>query len=257
MKCKCEHLVAGNVRIKIGDVINAGDSFGNENSIIYENSQTTSELTRVDCVFAKTELCVLTLDDTDFLEIFHQYETVDVLKRYLQTLVYFKHCNLNALKKSAVKLKYYCENSLICSADDLPRKIYIIRHGAAKVYRKARLSCGKGNRCWYEFITAGTLREGNGFGFDLSKCGKHNLYLVSAGCEAIVIDAAEFDRCRNLKVNANLTLLLGLYYAQFSKLTLVEQSLIVSENDVCDQRKSHQKWLTYKRNIIRDFVKQT
>lgn len=246
--------MAENVRIKIGDVINAGDTFGNENSIIFENSQTANELTRRDCVFAKTDLCVLTLDDSDFLEIFHQYETVDVLKRYLKTLIYFKYCNLDTLKKSAVKLKYFCENSLICSADELPRKIYIIRHGVAKVYRKAELATEKGN---YEFITAGTLREGNGFGFDLSKCGKHNLFLVSAGCEAIVIDAADFDRCRNLKVDANLTLLLGMYYAQMSSLTSIEQSLIVSENDVHVKRKSHRKWQAYKRNLIRDFVKQT
>ena len=67
----------------------------------------------------------------------------------METLVYFKHCNLDGLDKSDIKLRFFRENSLICCADDMPRKMYIIRQGAAKVYRQVND---------YEFIVAGVLR---------------------------------------------------------------------------------------------------
>ena len=66
------------------------------------------------------------------------------------TLVYFKHCNLEGLEKSDIKLRFFRENSLICCADDMPRKMYIIRQGAAKVYRQVNDN---------EFIVAGILRK--------------------------------------------------------------------------------------------------
>ena len=156
--------------------------------------------------------------------------TFKALKEYMETLVYFKHCNLDGLEKSDIKLRFFRENSLICCADDMPRKMYIIRQGAAKVYRQVND---------YEFIVAGVLRiilkywifkkpaflqllsaliqnydkrAGNGFGFNLSSRNESNLFLVSAGCEVIVIDSAIFECMRNLKVNANLTLLTGKVY---------------------------------------------
>ena len=118
----------------------------------------------------------------------------------METIDYFKHCNLDGLDKSDVKLRYFRENSLICCADELPRKLYIIRQGKAKVYRRVNSD---------EFIVAGVLTGGAGFGFNLTATRDDELYLVSHGCEIIVLDAAIFERMRNLKVNANLTLLTG------------------------------------------------
>jgi len=151
----------------------------------------------------------------------------------METLVYFKHCNLDGLEKSDIKLRFFRENSLICCADDMPRKMYIIRQGAAKVYRQVND---------YEFIVAGVLRAGNGFGFNLSSRNESNLFLVSAGCEVIVIDSAIFECMRNLKVNANLTL-------------LTEQSSIVSEDDARNERKDFHQWQMYKRQLLQEFLR--
>ena len=45
--------------------------------------------TREECVFAKTELSVLTLDKSDFLKIFHQYDSFEgsVQTKFLKTLL--------------------------------------------------------------------------------------------------------------------------------------------------------------------------
>jgi len=247
LRGNCQRLPAGNVQLKIHGVINTGDDFGNEDSIIIENAQVPSDFTdnrryrhrtayvaktRTECIFAKTELSVLTLDKHDFLKIFHQYDSFDALKEYMETIDYFKHCNLDGLDKSDVKLRYFRENSLICCADELPRKLYIIRQGKAKVYRRVNSD---------EFIVAGVLTGGAGFGFNLTATRDDELYLVSHGCEIIVLDAAIFERMRNLKVNANLTL-------------LTEQSSIVSESDARDQRQSYHQWQVYKNNLVRQLL---
>ena len=46
--------------------------------------------TREECVFAKTELSVLTLDKSDFLKIFHQYDSFEgsVQTKFLKTILY-------------------------------------------------------------------------------------------------------------------------------------------------------------------------
>ena len=126
----------------------------------------------------------------------------------METIDYFKHCNLDGLDKSDVKLRYFRENSLICCADELPRKLYIIRQGKAKVYRRVNGAQDDSD----EFIVACVLTAGAGFGFNLDvkrDNDEEELYLVSHGCEVIVLDAIIFGRMRNLKVNANLTLLTG------------------------------------------------
>ena len=87
LRGKCTKLPAGNVQLKITGVINAGDDFGNEDSIILYNAQCPEEIPgrpratlfryRQECVFAKTELSLLTLDKQDFLKIFHQYDSFE------------------------------------------------------------------------------------------------------------------------------------------------------------------------------------
>ena len=78
-----------------------------------------------------------------------------------------------------------------------------------KVYRQIRDD---------EFVIAGSLRSGSGFGFSLDSTPREdNVFLVSAGCEAIIIEGAIFERMRNLKVDANLTLLRGTVSSFFSK----------------------------------------
>ena len=44
LRGNCARLPAGNVQLKIRGVINAGDDFGNENSIIIENAQGQKDL---------------------------------------------------------------------------------------------------------------------------------------------------------------------------------------------------------------------
>ena len=54
--------------------------------------------TREECVFAKTELSVLTLDKSDFLKIFHQYDSFEgsVQTKFLKNdTLYLIVLNLN------------------------------------------------------------------------------------------------------------------------------------------------------------------
>ena len=74
----------------------------------------------------------MTLDKSDFLDIFHSGDSFEAIKLFLKKIDHFRHCNLEGLERSDIKLQYYRENSLIACDNDMPRKMYVIRHGSAK-----------------------------------------------------------------------------------------------------------------------------
>jgi len=252
LRAKSLRLPAGNVQLKIHGVISDGDDFGNENGILManlndEDSRYNIVQRRKECVFSKTQLSLLTLDRDDFLRIFHRRDSFKVLKEYLRDVVYFRHCNFAGLEADDLSVRYYRKNMLICCEDDLPRKVCIVRQGRAKVFRKIQ------NK---DFIVAGTLEAGGGFGFnhdrshksqeiiDLDENSKRdeNLFLISSGCEVIMMNWSIFERMRNLKVNANLTL-------------LKEKSCILTDEEARSEINRSRTWGNYKSNLITEYTK--
>ena len=69
-----------------------------------------------------------------------------------------------------------------------------------------------------------------------------NLFLISSGCEVIMMNWSIFERMRNLKVNANLTL-------------LKEKSCILTDEEARNEINRSRTWGNYKSNLITEYTK--
>ena len=144
---------------------------------------------------------------------------------------------MNGLERDDLAIRYYRDNSLVCCEDDMPRKIFVIRKGRAKAIRKIEQMDGTDPK----FIIAGILVAGDCFGFPIARKRDSNLYLVSSGCEVIIIDWSIYDRMINVKVNANLTI-------------LKEKSCIISHNEAKEEISDNSQWNKYKYNLIKSIT---